>query len=83
MTDIITTAPITFRRPVFSSLRFPKLGIGQALVRIQEEFRHALDLAYVQPFNLGRGSATGCHRGQRERPRPVLVNNPQAAAASE
>ena len=55
MTDIITTAPITFRRPVFSSLRFPKLGIGQALARIQEEFRHALDLAYVQPFHLGRG----------------------------
>ena len=54
MTDIITTAPITFRRPVFSSLRFPKLGIGQALARIQEEFRHALDLAYVQPFRLGR-----------------------------
>ena len=54
MTDIITTAPITFRRPVFSSLRFPKLGIGQALARILEEFGHALDLAYVQPFHLGR-----------------------------
>jgi hypothetical protein len=55
MTDIITTAPITFRRPVFSSLRFPKLHIGQALGRILEEFGHALDLAYVQPFRLGRG----------------------------
>jgi hypothetical protein len=56
MTDIITTAPITFRRPAFSSLRFPKLGIGQTLARIQEEFRHALDLAYVQPFRLDRRS---------------------------
>jgi hypothetical protein len=55
MTDIITTAPANFHRPAFSSLRFPKLGIGQAMVRIQEEFRHALDLAYGQPFNLGRG----------------------------
>lgn len=55
MTDIITTAPVTFHRPVFSSLRFPKLGIGQALARIQEEFRLALDLACVQPFRLGQG----------------------------
>ena len=34
MTDIITTTPITFRRRVLSSLRFPKLGIGQTLARI-------------------------------------------------
>jgi hypothetical protein len=55
MTDIITTAPVTFRRPAFSFVRFPKLGIGQALARMREEFGHALDLAYVQPFRLGRG----------------------------
>jgi hypothetical protein len=66
MTDIITTAPITFRRPVFSSLRFPKLGIGQALARIQEEFRHALDLAYVQPFSLGRGQLPVVLEGSEE-----------------
>ena len=38
MTDIITTAPITFRPPVFSSLRFPKLGIGQVFARTIENF---------------------------------------------
>ncbi len=55
MTDIITTAPVTFRRPAFSSLRFPKIGIGRALVRTLEEIGHAVDLAYVQPYRLDRG----------------------------
>ena len=83
MTDIITTAPITFRRPVFSSLRFPKLGIGQALARIQEEFRHALDLAYVQPFHLGRSSS---HRLSSRAARKAVIlpgEHPQAADAGE
>jgi hypothetical protein len=34
MTDIISTSPITIRRPSFPSLRFPKLGIGDALAAI-------------------------------------------------
>jgi hypothetical protein len=55
MTDITITAPITFRRPAFSSLKLPKLGISRALTRILENFGYAFDLAYVQPYRLDRG----------------------------
>ena len=55
MTDIISTAPVTFRHPVLSSLRLPKLGVGRAFAWIVEEFTHALNLAYVQPYNIDRG----------------------------
>ncbi|MFN0194975.1 MAG: hypothetical protein ACKVP5_23850 [Aestuariivirga sp.] len=55
MTDIATTAPVTFRRPAFSSLRFPKFGIGRVLARISENYGYALNLAYVQPYHLDQG----------------------------
>lgn len=57
MTDVITTAHVTSRRPAHSTLRFPKLGFGRALVRILEEFGHAFNLAYVQPLRLGRSQS--------------------------
>jgi hypothetical protein len=54
MTDIITTATVHFRRPAFSSLKLPKLGIGRALARILEEFGQTLNMTYVQPYGLDR-----------------------------
>jgi hypothetical protein len=50
MTDFTLVAPVSVRRPAFSSWRLPKLNLGWAVARTLEAFRHALDLAYVQPY---------------------------------
>lgn len=50
MTDIISTAPISIRRPRLPRLRVRRIGVGAALDAIAGLFGHALNLAYVDPF---------------------------------
>ena len=56
MTDFTFIAPVSIRRPAFSSWTLPKLNLGGAVARILEAFGFALDLAYVQPYRPSRPS---------------------------
>lgn len=50
MTDMSTTAPITFRQMGQLRLKLPKLGVGAAIATISENIRHAVTLAYLAPY---------------------------------
>lgn len=52
---IITTIPISLRRPSSPSLPrlvFPKLGIGRAISEISNSIVQAFEMAYVAPFSV-------------------------------
>ena len=66
MADINFTAPITFRRPSIPSLKFPKLGIGQALTEVLKSVGHAFDLAYVQPYHPSRSQSPVILEGEEK-----------------
>ena len=50
MTDIISTTPISIRRPSLLRLELPKLGIGTAVTMISKAIMQAFEMAYVAPY---------------------------------
>jgi len=54
MTDISTTAPITFHRQGMQRIKLPKLGIGAALEAFTKAMGQALEMTYVMPYETGR-----------------------------
>lgn len=54
MTDFITTAPITIRRPDLQCMKLTKLGIGATFADLTKAMGQALEMAYVTPYETGR-----------------------------
>ena len=56
MTDLLTSAPLTIRRPHLPRIKFPKLGIGATIAALSTGIRQAFCMAYVEPYQTPRGS---------------------------
>ena len=50
MTDFTTCAPHTVRYQQLPRVKFPKLGIGAAVLSVSTGIRQAFCMAYVEPY---------------------------------
>lgn len=51
MTNLIDSAPVTFRHLRLPRIRFPKLGFGATISAVSTSVTQAYGMAYAEPFN--------------------------------